>query len=142
MTDVAIPLISRDLDVFDAEAGWIVTGYALIFAKSLPMYGRISDFFSLRRTFSLALVVFAAGSLICALAPSFPRLALLDANGPTGTFSNASGPLPWWPCLERVFEGIRAATLQAEVGIRKFREPVATSISARRVRPRQSPMVG
>lgn len=95
MTDVAIPLISRDLDVFDAEAGWIVTGYALIFAKSLPMYGRISDFFSLRRTFSLALVVFAAGSLICALAPSFPRLALLDANGPTGTFSNASGPLPW-----------------------------------------------
>lgn len=95
MTNVAIPLISRDLDVSDAEAGWIVTGYALIFAKSLPMYGRISDFFSLRRTFSLALVVFAAGSLICALAPSFPRLALLDANGPTDTFSNASGPLPW-----------------------------------------------
>jgi len=23
------------------------------------------------------------------------RLALLDANGPTGTFSNADGPLPW-----------------------------------------------
>ncbi|MEX3937032.1 SDR family NAD(P)-dependent oxidoreductase [Paraburkholderia phymatum] len=23
------------------------------------------------------------------------RLALLDANGPTGTFSNAAGPLPW-----------------------------------------------
>jgi NAD(P)-dependent dehydrogenase (short-subunit alcohol dehydrogenase family) len=23
------------------------------------------------------------------------RLALLDANGPTGTFSNANGPLPW-----------------------------------------------
>jgi NAD(P)-dependent dehydrogenase (short-subunit alcohol dehydrogenase family) len=23
------------------------------------------------------------------------RLALLDANGPTGTFSNAHGPLPW-----------------------------------------------
>ena len=23
------------------------------------------------------------------------RLALLDASGPTGTFSNAEGPLPW-----------------------------------------------
>jgi NAD(P)-dependent dehydrogenase (short-subunit alcohol dehydrogenase family) len=23
------------------------------------------------------------------------RLALLDANGPTGTFSNEDGPLPW-----------------------------------------------
>jgi NAD(P)-dependent dehydrogenase (short-subunit alcohol dehydrogenase family) len=23
------------------------------------------------------------------------RLALLDANGPTGTFSNKDGPLPW-----------------------------------------------
>jgi hypothetical protein len=23
------------------------------------------------------------------------RLALLDANGPTGTFSNEEGPLPW-----------------------------------------------
>jgi len=23
------------------------------------------------------------------------RLALLDADGPTGSFSNANGPLPW-----------------------------------------------
>jgi NAD(P)-dependent dehydrogenase (short-subunit alcohol dehydrogenase family) len=23
------------------------------------------------------------------------RLALLDANGPTGTYSNEDGPLPW-----------------------------------------------
>jgi NAD(P)-dependent dehydrogenase (short-subunit alcohol dehydrogenase family) len=23
------------------------------------------------------------------------RLALLDANGPTGTFSNEDGPVPW-----------------------------------------------
>lgn len=71
MVNVAIPLIGQDLDVSGADVGWIVTGYALVFAIGLPIYGRISDSFSLRGTFSLALVVFAAGSLVCALAPSF-----------------------------------------------------------------------
>ena len=32
MVNVAIPLIGQDLDVPGAQAGWIVTGYALVFA--------------------------------------------------------------------------------------------------------------
>lgn len=74
MVNVAIPPMSQDLGISGAQAGWIVTGYSLVFATAIPIYGRVSDFFSLRRTFSLALVVFAAGSLICALSPTLAAL--------------------------------------------------------------------
>jgi hypothetical protein len=34
------------------------------------------------------------------------RLALLDASGPTGTFSNEDGPVPWWCLLGVVIDGL------------------------------------
>ena len=74
MINVAIPLIGQDLDVPGGQAGWIITGYALVFATGVPIYGRLSDFFTLRKIFSLAIVVFAVGSLLCVLSPSFPVL--------------------------------------------------------------------
>jgi MFS transporter, DHA2 family, metal-tetracycline-proton antiporter len=54
----------------------VVTGYLLVLAVGIPLYGRISDFFSLRYVFTVALLLFAAGSLVCALAPSLSVLVL------------------------------------------------------------------
>jgi MFS family permease len=74
MVNVAIPIIQEDLTVPPGRTGWIITGYSLVFAVGIPLYARASDLFSFRRTFSLGLAVFAAGSLVCALVPNLAVL--------------------------------------------------------------------
>ncbi len=74
MVNVAVPVIRRDFGATEAQVGWVITGYLLLYAVGIPLYGRASDVFSLRRAFALGLVVFALGSLVCAVAPSLPLL--------------------------------------------------------------------
>jgi MFS transporter, DHA2 family, metal-tetracycline-proton antiporter len=70
MVNVTVPSIREEFGASEGQVGWVITGYLLVYAVSIPLYGRISDLFSLKRTFALGLVVFAAGSLFCALAPN------------------------------------------------------------------------
>jgi DHA2 family metal-tetracycline-proton antiporter-like MFS transporter len=74
MVNVAVPLIRKDFGASEAQVGWVITGFLLVYAIGIPLYGRASDVFSLRRAFALGLVVFAFGSLICIVAPSLPLL--------------------------------------------------------------------
>jgi EmrB/QacA subfamily drug resistance transporter len=74
MTNIALPLIGRDLNVEPARLGWLVTGYLLVFGISTPFYGRLADRWGARRLFVLGLCLFAAGSLLCALAGSYGLL--------------------------------------------------------------------
>ena len=74
MTNIALPLIGRDFNVEPARLGWLVTGYLLVFGISTPFYGRLADRFGARRLFVAGLCVFAAGSLLCALAPGYVSL--------------------------------------------------------------------
>ena len=76
MVNVAIPLIREDFGASEAQVSWVITGYLLLYAVGIPLYGRASDIFSLRRAFVLGLAVFAAGSLVCILALSLPVLVL------------------------------------------------------------------
>ena len=70
MVNVVVPVIGREFGASAGQVGWVITGYLLVYAVGIPLYGRISDLFSLRSTFTLGLLIFALGSLICALAPS------------------------------------------------------------------------
>lgn len=76
MLNVVIPLMRAEFGASAAQVGWIVTGYSLAYAIGVPLYGRISDFFGVRRVFTLGLLGFAAGGLICAFAPSLTVLVL------------------------------------------------------------------
>jgi EmrB/QacA subfamily drug resistance transporter len=76
MVVAVLPLMAEEFGASEALVGWVLTGYLLVLSVGIPLYGRISDFFSLRRVFSLALLLFAAGSLVCALAPSLSVLVL------------------------------------------------------------------
>lgn len=71
MVNVVVPVIRAEFAVSEAQVGWVVAAHLLVFAIGVPLYGRISDLVSLRRLFCGGLLVFAAGSLICALAPNF-----------------------------------------------------------------------
>jgi MFS transporter, DHA2 family, metal-tetracycline-proton antiporter len=84
MVNVAIPLIREDFGVSEAQVGWVITGFLLLYAIGIPLYGRAADIFRLRRVFALGLVVFAAGSVICIVAPSLPLLVfgrIVQATG-------------------------------------------------------------
>src|SRR3712207_478674 len=84
MVNVAVPVIRQDFGVSESQAGWVITSYLLIYAVGIPLYGRASDVFSLRRAFSLGLVVFALGSLLCVVAPSLSLLVfgrIVQATG-------------------------------------------------------------
>ncbi len=76
MINVLIPLIRVQFEASAAQIGWVVTGYSLVFAIGVPLYGRISDFFGVRGVFSVGLAGFAVGGVICALAPSLTVLAV------------------------------------------------------------------
>jgi MFS transporter, DHA2 family, metal-tetracycline-proton antiporter len=77
MINVLIPIMRAEFGASAAQIGWVITGYAIAYAIGVPLYGRISDFFGVRRVFSAGLLGFALGGLICALAPSFAVLVLV-----------------------------------------------------------------
>ena len=76
MINVVLPDMRAEFGASAAQVGWIVTGYALAYAIGVPIYGRVSDFFGVRRVFSVGLLGFAAGGFICAFAPSLAVLVL------------------------------------------------------------------
>ena len=61
--DVGVPITQPD------RVAWIVSGYLLGYVIAMPLMGRISDVFGRRRIFAICLLIFALGSLFCALAP-------------------------------------------------------------------------
>ncbi|GAA3774683.1 MDR family MFS transporter [Plantactinospora mayteni] len=76
MVNLMLPSIGAEFGASEAELAWVVTGFLLMFSVGIPIYGRISDRVSLRRLFSLGLLSYAAGSLVCALAPDLLVLVL------------------------------------------------------------------
>ncbi|PRX96662.1 MFS transporter [Allonocardiopsis opalescens] len=76
MVNLVLPSIGTQFGSSEAELAWVVTGFLLVFAVGIPVYGRISDRVSLRRLFAFALLTYAAGSLVCALAPDLLVLVL------------------------------------------------------------------
>ncbi|MEE1735365.1 MFS transporter [Streptomyces sp. BE147] len=82
MVVLMLPTIGAEFGATEAELAWVVTGFLLVFSVGIPLYGRISDRVSLRRLFAFALVTYAVGSLICALAPSL--LVLVTGRIVTG----------------------------------------------------------
>ncbi len=76
MVNLMLPSIGAEFGASEAELAWVVTGFLLMFSVGIPFYGRVSDRVSLRRLFAFALLIYAVGSLICALAPDLLVLVL------------------------------------------------------------------
>ncbi|AZM46671.1 MFS transporter [Streptomyces sp. WAC 06738] len=82
MVNLMLPTIGADFGASEAELAWVVTGFLLMFSVGIPLYGRVSDRVGLRRLFAFALLTYAVGSLICAVAPSL--LVLVTGRIVTG----------------------------------------------------------
>ncbi len=70
IVNVALPSIQSALGFSSPELQWVVDAYAITFAGFLMFGGRAADHFGQRRTFVLALVLFAITSLAGGAAPT------------------------------------------------------------------------
>ncbi|MFE2871706.1 MFS transporter [Embleya sp. NPDC059259] len=74
----ALPGIGDDLDAGPAIAG-VTAAYLLAVTVTTPIAGKLGDILGRRAVFVGSVLVFAAGSLACALAPSMPLLVAARA---------------------------------------------------------------
>ncbi len=86
----ALPRMLHDLDATDAQGAAVVNGYALFFGGLLMVAARLGDRLGHRRILVAALVLFAAASVLGALAPSV--WALAGARALQGVSAAASVP--------------------------------------------------
>ena len=63
IVSTALPTIVRDLGGID-QLSWVVTAYLLAATVSMPLWGRVSDFYGRKRLFQAAIVLFLLGSAL------------------------------------------------------------------------------
>ena len=70
VVNVALPEIGRSLDSSMSGLQWVLNGYLLATASLILLGGSLSDIVGRRRVFLAGVVVFAAASMACGIAPS------------------------------------------------------------------------
>ncbi|WP_275528136.1 MFS transporter [Saccharomonospora piscinae] len=91
-TAIALPNIGRELDTSGPALNWVVAGYNLAFAAMTLVAGVAADRVGRRKIFVVAAIIFSAGFLCTALAPT---ILLVDvariASGAGGAGIMAAG---------------------------------------------------
>ena len=80
----ALPSFMAEMSVDAATAQWLTTGFTLVNAIMIPITAYLTDRYSTRNLFVVAMGIFTAGSLLAGWGPSFPVLLagrLLQAAG-------------------------------------------------------------
>ena len=65
----ALPAIGKSLGDVD-DLSWVVTAYLLAATATTPLFGKLSDIYGRRAILLVAIGIFIAGSVACALAPT------------------------------------------------------------------------
>lgn len=89
---VALPHLMADLDIPASSAQWLTTAFMLTMAVVIPVTGFLLQRLNTRPVFILAMSLFSAGTLICALSPGFALLVI-------GRIVQASGTAIMMPLL-------------------------------------------
>jgi EmrB/QacA subfamily drug resistance transporter len=70
VVNLALKSIGTALGAGVSAMQWVIDAYNLVYASLLLTGGTLGDIYGRRRIFAVGIALFAAGSLICALAPS------------------------------------------------------------------------
>jgi EmrB/QacA subfamily drug resistance transporter len=76
IVNVALPTFGRVFETSLQSLQWIITGYMLASAAVIPVSGWLSDRYGSKKVYLTALVLFTAGSALCAMATTAPMLNL------------------------------------------------------------------
>src|SRR3712207_4228268 len=74
MVAPAIPHFAEEYDTSPSTATWVLTGFLLSASVCTPLAGKLGDLFGKGRVLTIILVLFSAGAIICALAPTIEVL--------------------------------------------------------------------
>jgi EmrB/QacA subfamily drug resistance transporter len=74
----AMPTIVRDLGGLE-QLAWVTSAYLLGQTAVIPLYGKLGDLLGRKRVLQSAVLLFLAGSVLCALAPSMTALIAFRA---------------------------------------------------------------
>jgi EmrB/QacA subfamily drug resistance transporter len=90
IVNIALPAVSKDLEISAATQQWIVTAYTLTFGGLLLLGGRIADFWGRKRTYLVGAAGFAVASAIGGLAQN--EAMLFGARALQGAFGALLAP--------------------------------------------------
>ena len=65
IVNVAVPVLTEELDATTSQVQWVVTAYLISVAVFTPVSGWAGDRFGTKRLFVIALALFTAGSALC-----------------------------------------------------------------------------
>lgn len=71
---LAVPDVMRNWDVPVSTAQWFLTAFNLAYVVAIPTTGFLLQALAARRSFALAMGLFILGTIVSAMAPSFPVL--------------------------------------------------------------------
>lgn len=92
-TFLVIPLVQRDLATSVAGVQWIALAYLLTVSGLLLPFGRLGDFFGLRRVYLAGISIFSFSSILCAFAPAIAYLITFRVfEGVGGAMAIATAP--------------------------------------------------
>lgn len=89
----ALPVIMHEMDVNETTVQWLTSIYAMVEAVIIPMNAFLLGRLSVRKLFIGAFVLFTAGSLLAAIAPTFALLLLARILQATAT--GVAMPMVW-----------------------------------------------
>ncbi|WP_457100900.1 MFS transporter [Microbacterium sp. P5_E9] len=81
----ALPTIGKELGASSLGTGWILTAFLLAGAVFSPVVGKLGDRFGHRRVMLISMMVFAAATLLAAVAPNLGVLLAARALQGVGT---------------------------------------------------------
>ncbi len=76
VVSVALNTFQEEFNATAAAVAWTMTGYTLALASVIPLTGWAADRFGTKRLYLLAVLLFTAGSVLCATATSLELLVL------------------------------------------------------------------
>jgi len=87
----ALPRIVTELGGLTSYS-WVITGYVLASAVTVPLYGKLGDIYGRRLLYIVAISIFLVGSVLCGLAQSLGELIafrVVQGMGAGGLFALA-----------------------------------------------------
>lgn len=102
IVNVALPVISKDLNVSMSSVQWTVTTYLLVISGLILTFGRLGDLKGKTKVFRTGIIIFTLGSLLCGLSHNIVFLIIsraIQGLGAACTMSASQG------IITSIFEG-------------------------------------
>lgn len=128
--NVALHTLSAHFGVDAATVSWLPLLVFLIVTATLLPFGQISDLVGSKKVFAAGFAVYAVGSLVCGLAPSFPLLVAsraLQALGVSMVSANSQAIIT--ECFPPHQRGMAMGISSTIVGFGYFAGPIVAGLA-------------